>query len=167
MGTADAPVSIMQWRADWQRDVDEGFQDLEVAFPNATFDFYPPLAKAARPIKVPDSYPPEARMWLPGWNVGNPLSQPEKQSPVHKLRGVGPGTLEAMLTQDAAGRGVWEDGRWKVVLARTMTGTAEDEIKIEAGKEYSLAFTVWSGAIGDRGSRKSLTNLGKLRVLAS
>ena len=166
MGAPDSPATILQWRADWQRDVDLGFQDLEVAFPNVAFDFYPPLVNAAHPLKLPDAYPKEARMWLPGWRVGNPLSQPVKQSPVHKLRAIGPGTLEAQATQDARGKGVWEDGKWKVVLIKPMKASDKDEMALSPGSTYSLAFTVWSGSDRDVGSRKSLTQLGKLTLEA-
>lgn len=167
MGTADVPASIMCWRADWQKDIDEGYQDLEVAFPNVAFDYYPPLPKAPRPLKVDDSYPAEGRAWLIGWTAGNPLSAPTKPSPVEKLIGHGPGTLTHLQTQDATGRGVWSEGRWKVVLARPFAAANAGETAIEAGKEYSVVFTVWSGSAGDRGSRKSPSGLGKLIVEAT
>ncbi len=166
MGLADNPVTIIHWKADWQKDVDSGFQDLEVAFPNAAFDFYPPLVGAKHPIK-PEDYPEEARNRLPGWSVGNPLSQPAKQSPVEKLRAIGPGTLEHLATQNAEGKGVWKDGKWKVALAKPMKAADPEEMTIEAGKTYALAFTAWSGTENDRGSRKALTTLGQLTVDAS
>jgi hypothetical protein len=166
MGTPEMPVTILHWRADWQLDIDAGFQDLEVAFPNVAFDFYPPLVGAEHPLKLPDAYPENARMWLPGWHVGNPLSQPVKQTPVQKLIGIGPGTLEAPAAQDAVGKGVWEDGRWKVVLARPLRADDAKETALAPGGEYSLVFAVWSGADGDVGGRKSLTQLGRLRLEA-
>lgn len=167
MGTPETPVTILHWRADWQLDIDAGFQDLEVAFPNVALDFYPPLVGAQHPLKLPDAYPEDARMWLPGWSVGNPLSQPVKETPVQKLIGRGPGTLEALARQDAVGKGVWEDGRWKVVLARPLSASDDHETALAPGGEYSIAFTVWSGADSDVGARKSLTQLGRLRVQAT
>ncbi len=166
MGMPDSPVTILHWKADWQKDVDAGFQDLEVAFPNVAFDFYPPLVGVTNP-KIPDDYPEEVRNRLPGWSVGNPISQPVKTSPVEKLRAVGPGTLKHLGTQNATGKGVWLNGKWKVALAKPLGAADEEEMSIEAGQTYSLAFTVWSGADSDRGSRKSLTKLGKLEVEAA
>jgi len=163
MGTPDSPVTILHWKADWQLDIDQGFQDLEVAFPNVAFDFYPPLVGVVNP-RIPDDYPEEARNRLPGWYSGNPLSQPVKQSPVEKLRAIGPGTLEHLATQNATGRGVWKRSVWKVVLAKPMNAADGEEQTVEPGKTYSLAFTVWSGLDTDRGSRKSLTKLGQLDV---
>lgn len=163
MGMPDNPVTILHWKADWQKDVDEGFQDLEVAFPNVTADFYPPLVGVSHP-KVPDDYPEETRQRLPGWFVGNPISQPVKTSPVEKLRAIGPGTLEHLPTQNATGKGIWKNGRWKVALGKPMNAEDPQEQALSPGQSYALAFTVWSGADWDRGSRKSLTNLGQLHV---
>jgi len=163
MGMADNPVTILHWKADWQKDIDAGFQDLEVAFPNVTADFYPPLVGVPNP-KVPDDYPEETRERLPGWHVGNPISQPVKTSPVEKLRAIGPGTLEHLPTQNASGKGIWRNGRWKVALGKPMSAADPEEQALSPGQSYALAFTVWSGADRDRGARKSLTNLGQLHV---
>jgi len=166
MGMPDSPVTILHWKADWQKDIDEGFQDLEVAFPNVDFEFYPPLVGVVNP-KIPDDYPKEARERLPGWSVGNPISQPVKTTPVEKVRAVGPGTLKHLVTQNATGRGIWKGGRWKVALAKPLAAEDDEEIAVAPGSTYSLAFTVWSGVDGDRGSRKLLTKLGKLEVEAA
>lgn len=163
MGAPDTPVTILHWKADWQKDIDAGFQDLEVAFPNVSFDFYPPLVGVVNP-KIPDDYPEEARNRLPGWHVGNPFSQPVKTTPVEKVRAIGPGTLEHLATQNATGRGVWKSGTWHVVIAKPMKAEDEEETTVAAGQTYSLAFTVWSGVDRDRGARKQLTKLGKLEV---
>lgn len=164
MGTPKTPVTVLHWRAEWQRDVEAGFQDLETAFPHVAFDFYPPLVGVPHPPKLPEAYPPEARRWLPGWSVGNPLSQPRKTSPVEKLVAQGAGTLEQLPTQNAAGRGIWKEGRWWVVLSKPLRATDPREISLVPGGTYAVAFAVWQGAHGDRGARKSITLLGRLRL---
>ncbi len=164
MGTPKTPATVLHWRADWQLDLDAGFQDLETAFPNVAFDFYPPLLRTAHPPKLPDAYPPEARKWLPGWYAGNPLSQPRKRSAVEKLVAQGAGTLEQLPTQNATGRGVWKDGRWRVVLRKPLRAVDPREITLAPGGTYALALAVWQGAAGDRGARKSITLLGRLRL---
>ncbi len=166
MGAPDTPVTILHWKADWQKDIDAGFQDLEVAFPNVSVDFYPPLVGVVNP-KVPDDYPEEVRQRLPGWSVGNPISEPVKTSPVEKLRAIGPGTLEHLDTQNATGKGIWRNGKWKVAVAKPLQAADAEETALDPGKTYSLAFTIWSGIDTDRGSRKSLTQLGQLEVEAS
>jgi hypothetical protein len=160
MGSPDDPVTILHWKADWQRDLERGFQDLEVAFPNATFDFYPPLVGVARP--TPDDYPPEARHRLPALAVGNPLSQPRRSAAVEKLQAMGPGTILTLPTQNARGCGLWREGRWRVVLAKPLAAKDPGELSLEPGGSYAVAFAVWAGSSGDRGARKSITQLGSL-----
>lgn len=167
MGRADAPVTLLHWRADWQLDLEAGFQDVEAAFPNAAFDFYPPLVGAGHQPRLPDAYPPGTRTWLPGWQVGNPLSQPQKQTPVEKLWARGPGTVSPLPNQDAIGKGIWRDGTWRVVLARGLTATDPKEVHLVPGGRYALAFAVWSGAERDVGARKSITRLGQVRLEAA
>ena len=160
MGSPEDPVTVLHWKADWQKDIDHGFQDLEAAFPNAAFDFYPPLVGVARP--APDDYPPEARHRLPALAVGNPLAQTRRPSPVEKLQAMGPGTISTMPTQDARGRGSWRDGRWTVVLARALAASDQGETALQPGQSYAFACAVWWGAAADRGARKSITQLGTL-----
>jgi hypothetical protein len=165
MGTPKTPATVLHWRADWQLDLESGFQDLDAAFPNAAFDFYPPLVGVDRP-KLPDAYPADARKWLPGWYAGNPLSQPRKTTPVEKLVAQGAGTLEQLPTQNATGRGVWKDGRWRVVLRKPLRAADAKEVSLVPGGTYAVAFAVWQGAHEDRGARKSITLLGRLRLEA-
>jgi DMSO reductase family type II enzyme heme b subunit len=156
MGTVDVPVTLLQWKADWQRDIEKGFQGLEVEFPNATFDYYPPLTPGTSDISVPDDYEAHnATQWMPGYRAGNPISQMEKQSAVEKLVARGFGSATTQPTQNARGHGVWKDGRWQVVIERPLQGVDDEEITLEPGQEYSMAVAVWSGAQGDAGSRKA------------
>lgn len=39
MGASYARMHIMQWKADWQADIEEGFQDLQDSFPNFWNDY--------------------------------------------------------------------------------------------------------------------------------
>ncbi len=156
MGTADVPATILHWKADWQRDVDLGFQDLEVAFPNGTFDYYPPLAPLDGAMPDPADYTEAgAEQWLPGMAVDNLLSEPSKLTPVEKGVAIGFGSLASQPTQDARGRGVHEDGGWSVVLAKPLSASDEDEVALRAGETYSVAFALWSGRDGDAGGHKS------------
>ncbi len=166
MGTPDNPATILHWKADWQIDVEEGFQDLEKAFPNIASDYYPPLKEAVvggKPPKTVDVLN-EMVVWLPGINAGNPISEPIKKAPVEKIIGKGPGTIATLPTQDALGWGRWREGSWRVVLAKKLKASdgVHGEIDIEPGKLYTVAFAVWFGSEGDRGSRKNPSMLHTL-----
>ena len=168
MGTANNPATILHWKADWQIDIEEGFQDLEKAFPNVSVDMYPLLKESIRDGKPPKTVdiPEFARVRLPGTWAGNPVSQLSKASPVEKIVAKGPATITTLPTQDAAGWGRWRDGVWRVVLAKKMKASdgQAGEMVIERGQTYSVAFTVWFGDGGDRGSRKNPSMLHTLYV---
>ncbi|MCZ7534953.1 MAG: ethylbenzene dehydrogenase-related protein [Acidimicrobiia bacterium] len=165
MGTAAEPATLLHWKADWQLDVDKGFQDLEVAFPNTAFDYYPPITQPGDPIERPDVVIPDSyeavegkvpgTVWLPGYHVGNPISNAKKTSSVEKLLAKGFGTAMTQATQDAVGKGVWADGSWKVVLAKPLAASDDLETALTPGSTYSMAVAVWAGAENDTGGRKS------------
>lgn len=156
MGTADIPVTLLHWKADWQRDVDDGYQDPRVVYPNASFDYYPPMkAGTGDDVQMVDYEKIGATMWVPGMHVGNPLSQPRKTTPVEKLSARGFGTATTVAGQDAVGRGVWKDGSWRVVLAKPRVPGDDVEFVMTPGRDYGLAVAVWAGSQEDRGARKS------------
>ncbi len=162
MGSTAAPVTVLHWKADWQMDVDHGFQDQETAYPNANFDFYPPLTrrKNAGPVKVPDEYVEAgAARYLAGYAAKNPLSLIDRVTPVEKLQAKGPGTLATFDTQNAEGRGVRSNGAWKVILAKPLRAVDPEEVAMAPGQTYGVAFAVWVGSVRDVGARKTVSQL--------
>ena len=85
MGSATTPATLLHWKADWQRDVDQGRQGLEAVYPNRTIDVYP-IVYTTPPDDVDISTYQDAGAteWLPGVHVGNPMSAPTRTSPVEK-----------------------------------------------------------------------------------
>ena len=156
MGAVDRRIHILQWKADWQKDIEEGFQDVEHAFPNFWVDYYP-YAVGEPPYRIPEAFPEIARVYLAGWNVGNPVSEPLKVTPVEETIALGFGSIATQESQDSIGRGLWQQETWKVVIARKLnTGDAND-VELSPTKEHAIAFAVWDGAGGDVGARKSVS----------
>lgn len=152
MGASYARMHIMQWKADWQADIEEGFRDLQHSFPNFWNDYYP-YAMGEPPYRVPEDFSGEASQYLVGYHVGNPFSDPLKVTAVEDAVAEGFSTIETQEVQNAVGRGVWQDGTWSVVIARAMdTGDSNDTVIKE---ENIVAFAVWDGDGHDVGSRKA------------
>lgn len=151
--------TIIQWKADWQVDVAKGFQDVEAAWPNASFDFYPPIIQdhdSPKHIVAPDDYEKaRATYRIAGYAANNPVALMNRKTPVEKLIGQGPGTLADFDTQDATGWGVWRNGKWLVALGKSMKGTNEGEVSVPPGGEVGVSFAVWRGDQQDRGARKT------------
>lgn len=143
MGQSDARVNIWHWKADWQRDIDEGFVSVQDVYPNTAVDDYP--------FQGEDTF-------YSGFAAGNPLSVPERQSPVENLVSASFGTLTHSDIQDVAGRGVWRDSVWRVLYVRAMgAGSGEEIAPLEAASQTNVAFAVWDGSHGDRNGQKSVS----------
>ncbi len=60
--------------------------------------------------------------------------------------------------QGLAGGGTWAEGRWRVVLRRSLvTDDADEDVQFESGRLIPLAVQVWDGANGDADSRRALS----------
>mgnify|MGYP001584135173 CR=1 FL=1 len=149
-------VDIWQWRAAFQRDLDAGehhalgiyphaMQQLRELYPNAVVDLYPDEVLRAT----------DARPYMGALGVDNPISHP-KRTPVLDQMAEGFGTLTAEPEQDADGKGVWKDGKWRVVITHTMSSAEpEADITVHPGGESIVAFAVWDGGSREVGARKA------------
>jgi DMSO reductase family type II enzyme heme b subunit len=62
-------------------------------------------------------------------------------------------------SQNVTGKGVYQNGRWKVMLKRTLkTDDTKGDIQFEIGKLIPVAFAVWDGSNSDVGSLKSVSS---------
>ena len=155
MGGPGQQLQVAQWKADWQADLEEGFRDLEHAYPNFWVDYYPG-AIGTPPYHLPDAFPETARVYLPGWYVGNPFSDPLKVTAVEEANAQGFGTLATQNQQDALGRGAHSGTGWSVVVARPLAPSDPEDVAIASG--IVLAFALWDGTSGDVGARKSASS---------
>ena len=145
MGSTDLPVSIWQWKALWQKDIDEGFASS--VYPNTAVDVYP---------GADDS------LYNPAQHTGNQLALSDHFSPVESLVAQGFGTLTPASAQDVAGAGQWRDGVWRALFVRDFEGA--DGPGFAAGETTLIAFAVWDGAQGDRNGQKSITQFIELGI---
>jgi hypothetical protein len=154
MGVPGQLVNLWHWKADWQEDVDQGFRDVVDAYPNFWGDFYP-FAEGKPPFRMSKDFSSsDARAYLIGWSVGNPLSNPERVSPVEDLNAIGFGTAATQPNQNVVGKGVWKDGKWHVVYARPLTSPDGQDAQLTPGQNSMAAFAVWNGSNREVGARK-------------
>lgn len=158
MGMQGRPVYILQWKASWQKDQDQGFQDTEKSFPNMYNDVYPGHPTLEQLGLKGDV----VKQFYPGLYANNPLSRQTRASPVEELLAEGFSTLTSLPEQRAMGRGVYAKGRWKVAMGVPAEGANLPALK--AGQSSPAAFAIWDGGKQQRGGRKHYANWIQLNL---
>lgn len=154
MGDRDFPVNIVQWKAIWQKDIDEHFQDVQDLHPNYWTDLYW-FAEGEFPYPVPESFErSEALDWFVAYRAGNPMAEFYRDSPVQEMIAEGFGTLTNQPEVATVAKGVWADGRWAVTFVRPMETTDPADYQFEPGTRDVMAFAVWEGAAANVSGRK-------------
>lgn len=144
MGNPGGRVTILQWRAAFQHDVDHGPPRVHDLYPYAQVDVYPDQVLRAT----------DARPYMGAVGVDNPISQPER-TPVLDQMAEGWGTLTVKLNQNADGKGVWNNGAWRVVITHPLASGDQNDPNLTPGARTLAAFAVWDGGHREVGSRKS------------
>lgn len=164
MGAAGQVTNLWHWKADWQEDIDKGFQDVVDHYPNFYKDVYP-FVTGSPPYRMPQDFSaPEAQAYLAGLSAGNPLSQPLKSSPVEELVSQGFGTATHKAAQNVSGQGVWTDGTWRVMFSRSLKAADQEAADLQGRKQVAVAFAVWDGSNQEVGARKQLSSFLTLAV---
>lgn len=142
MGNPGGRVQILQWRADWQTDVERGPITLAELYPHAYgSDFYVDehVSKAdAEPYRF------SARQAM----------GPQHGTAVQDLMAEGFGSLTPRAQQMGRGEGTHDGSSWRVVITRPQAGDGESSAALVPGTKTQLAIAVWDGAKNEVGSRK-------------
>ncbi|NUN48441.1 MAG: c-type cytochrome [Candidatus Brocadiae bacterium] len=166
MGSADKPVNIWHWKADWQVDLGR-WQDVEQAHPGMAVEMYP-YEKGDRTVVNKGGNPPpmpeQDKAFQSGWAAGNAMSNPQRTSAAEECVAAGFGTLTSLPSdrQKVSGKGIWKAGRWTVVMSRPVAGPDACCVTFRKGVEVPVSFAVWDGAAGDRAGQKSVTTWYRL-----
>ena len=139
-------IDIILWRADFQKDIEEGFTDIQDIFPNLGITEYPELAQ------------PDAVIFRPAEAVGNPLANSTRSTPIERLYAEGFGTLESRESVDAIGWGQWQEGKWKVVITRPLASEDPLNSQLELGQLTTLAIAAWDGGDQEVDGKKSVSS---------
>jgi hypothetical protein len=154
MGGPEMPVRILYWRALWQMDVDEGFQDVHHRYPGAWSDLYW-FATGEPPYALPEAFQDErSHEWLIPYSAGNPMADFLRDRPVEELTAEGFGSTTPLPQTSSNARGSWRDGRWTVVIDRPLDVSDSLSQRLIDGQVQSISLAVWDGEAGNAGGRK-------------
>lgn len=170
MGQKGNRVHIVHWKAIWQEDIEKGYKDVKEIYPNYWVDLYwkdqPHIFGEG---EVPSSPPhimgfssPEIEKFIPGFGAKNPVSVLDRKEPVEELMAEGFGTLTTQPNQNARGWGQWEDGKWRVIIARPKI--SDDPLDAQIPEETFVGFAVWDGSNKNVGARKHFSTWIKMIV---
>lgn len=151
MGGKDLPVHIFHWRAQYQRDAERGKPTPKDLYPNLNVDMYPMEFKDMGSVSAKGDV--ERDQYSPGRAMGNP--QAYSKTGVDEIIAEGFSTSSVQAGHGAAGRAVWADGEWKLVITRPLK--SEGGSTLEPGGKGFAGFAVWQGGKDEVGSRKCVT----------
>ena len=166
-------VNIWMWKADRQKNIAGGYQDVDAAFPNMVVDMYPEqqhsnaAAGKSCPFAAITTHNP---LFITAWGAGNLVANPMLKTPVESLVARGPGTLAGKPAniQLVRGQAVYQRGVWYVQLQRRMAFTNldrhGDERVFKAGDYLPVSFAIWNGSAGDRDGKKNISIWQKLVI---
>ncbi|MDN3512277.1 MAG: ethylbenzene dehydrogenase-related protein [Candidatus Jettenia sp.] len=67
-------------------------------------------------------------------------------------------TIQPTESQNVSGKGIYQNGRWKVVLKRSLkTDDVKGDIQFETGRLIPVALAAWDGSNSDTGAQKSVS----------
>ncbi|MCG3138833.1 MAG: hypothetical protein HJJLKODD_02702 [Phycisphaerae bacterium] len=171
MGGKLFPVQIIQWKALWQKDIDEHFQDVQDVHPNYWADFYwfaTPQDKhpaQGSPYRVPESFQnPTALMWFAAHQSKNPEAQFERRQPVQEMIAEGFGSLVAQTDSASRGCGVYQNGRWYITIVRPLTTEDREDFQFYPGQTDQIGVAIWEGSSKNVGGRKQYSDWISLQV---
>lgn len=172
--TAHGGVNIWFWKADRQRNITGGYQDVDAAFPFKAVDRYPEQRFAfsgESGVEAPKCPITEHEsLYVSAWGAGNLVADPNLTTPVECLVANGPGTLTGKSAQEQVvrGQGVFERGVWYVQMQRSMelphSHEGGDERVFSAGDYLPVSMAIWNGSAGDRDGKKNISIWQKLVI---
>jgi mono/diheme cytochrome c family protein len=168
MGDAEAPVTIWLWKAAWQEDV-VAWGDVEQQYAGMAVDWYPGQQDYAHGDRFEVSEAKTAsqdRRSMTGWEADNPLSNPARTTAAEEAaaKGLGTFTSKPAVDQRVHATGLWQDGRWQVVLHRPMAAADKAGLSLRPGHRVHIAFALFDGAAKDRNGQKHVSIWNTLKL---
>lgn len=149
MGGTNAPVHIFHWRAQYQRDHEEGKPTMATLYPNLSIDMYPMEFK-----DQPGAHEPGREQFSPGLAEGNPQSY--EKTGIDEIVAEGFSTSSVLAGSDGeAAHADWKDGQWTLVLVRPLV--IEGGSVLTPGETNYVGFAAWQGGKQEVASRKCVT----------
>lgn len=171
-------VNIWLWKAEREKNIASGFQDVGTAFSNHVVDRYSESntddREWMRPEGANDPITEHNPLFITAWGAGNLVANPTLTTPVESLTAHGPGTLAAKPAniQVVAGQAQYERGIWTVQLQRALelprghapAADGGEERVFRSGDYLPISLAIWNGSAGDRDGKKNISIWQKMVI---
>lgn len=155
MGDEERPVHLVLWKAYRQRVHEEKVSLLAENYPYAWTDAYAFEPKAVGHLPGQASLT-EQKEYLPAQAAGNP-SAVGVAPVVEELNARTWNQMTVQPSQDARGRALWKDRRWRLMIARPLVASDGEDASLSGQAMWPMAFAVWDGAKENNGPRKMVS----------
>ena len=83
----------------------------------------------------------------------------DSQAGVRELKGKGLAKVSPINSdsRSLSANAVWEEGRWRLVLKRTLLTGHKDDTQFDAGRFIPIVFNAWDGSNGESGTKRSIS----------
>lgn len=163
-GESEALVNIWQWKASRQLNADESrLHDAAGRDGNSPADLY--MFKRGDPAKGPIAE--HDKTFISAWDAGNPNADPallNRSVLESNAAGFGSLTQQPASDQNVEGTARWRDGRWRVLMSRSLQPADKKDVSFASAARIPLAFAVWDGHAGDRNGTKLISGWHWLEV---
>lgn len=156
MGSDGQPVHLMLWKASSQRASEDNISFTAQNYPNMWCDYYLFERFCGSAISAA-ACEGEVKKVLPALAVNNPVV-PGVVRVVEELYAESWNKVVSHENQFARGRGVWKDGRWRLVVSRPMVSEDARDASLEGRSKTFASFAVWDGGSNNVGSRKMVSD---------
>jgi DMSO reductase family type II enzyme heme b subunit len=138
---------VLAFRLEWEDATENGELSDTGSFPDAAAVLLPTVPAAG-----------VITMGAPGAAVNAWYWRADEREGGRNVVAEGLGSSRTLEDQLVRGRGVWQDGRWQVVLARSLrVESAEPLVQLEPGASIGFGVAVWEGGSGERAGIKAFS----------
>lgn len=155
MGDEERAVQLLLWKAYRQRVHEDKVSLLAENYPYGWTDAYAFEPKAVGHVRGQASLT-EEKEYLAAPAAGNP-SAVGVAPIVEELNARTWNQLTVQPSQDARGRALWKDGRWRLVIARPLVTADGEDASLGGQATWPMAFAIWDGAKENTGPRKMVS----------
>lgn len=127
------------FRLDWADETNNSDYGDGSAFPDA----------AAVLFRLDESSPLDT-LGCPGGRVNLWYWRANHADDGENLVAEGPASEQPTSGPSIVTRGAWQDGRWRIVIARTLAATGGDTIRLRPRSRAQVGFAVWEGSNQER-----------------